>query len=149
MRLVLRVASALSGAALCGALVGCGGSSDDDEPEVKSATDQQIEQYAKSATADVQKIAAKVSSAYEKDGHYPKSADGLVKLAKGNEIEKYTSTSKTSLNICVQHVEKQPNPDNTKEVIDLPLAAAEVNVSADVQGNVGTSNPGISKRDGC
>jgi hypothetical protein len=152
MRPVRLVVSAVAVVVACGALAACGGgsSSDDDRPAVKEATDQQIQGYAKSASADAVKVAAKLRAAYLQDKRFPKSAKGLVGLARGNEIGAYRSTSANTVDVCVQHVEKQPNPDDTTKVIDMPLAAAAVIVSADVDGNVSQpGNPAVSTRSGC
>lgn len=151
----LRHSGAVLGAVVVfGSLAACGSSSSDDSPgeSVKEATQAQIDGYLQSTTKDVTALEKKLKKAYKKSHAFPASSAGLITPSAGNKIQTYKRETDAGgahvVRICVEHLEKQPNPNDTTKVIDEALASTSTSVGVYPTGSFMKFKPGTSKGSG-
>jgi hypothetical protein len=99
-----RSARALTAALLCAVLAGCGsGGAGDAESAPEPPTQEELDSYVETTSADAEAIGEDLAAAYEQDKEFPDTLDGLGTLSEGNEIGSYEVTADRA-DLCVQHV---------------------------------------------
>ncbi len=99
-----RYAHALTAVLLSAVLAGCGaGGSGDADSAPEPPTQEELDSYVETTSADAKAIGDDLAAAYEQDKEFPESLDGMGTLSEGNEISSYEVTPDRA-DFCVQHV---------------------------------------------
>ena len=150
-RFVRQSGAVLGAAVVFGSLAACGSSASEASPEesVTPATQAQLDAYLKSTNKDVAALEKKLKSAYKKNHSFPASPNGLITVSAHNRIQTYKRETDAEgghvVRICVEHVEKQPNPNDTKQIIDQVLTSTDTSVGVYSTGKFMKFTPGTSK----
>jgi len=148
-----RFGAVLGSVVVLGSLAACGASSSESSGDsVKPATQEQIDGYLTSTGKDVAALEKKLKSAYKKSHAFPASSAGLVTLSPGNKLRTYKPETDAGgakvVRICVEHAEKQPDPNDTTKTTNQVLASTNTSVGFYPTGKAMEFKPGTSKGTG-